>query len=278
VIVWAKDSANQTVTNFTDTAALQGQILYPETTIGNDDSSWEAPFNISYELVRVQAIYLASEIGPARPITSLALNVIEVPKLPLHPWTIRMKHTPLSAYPDLVAWDRAGWSTVYQTNQTIETPGWITFPLSRPFAFNGTNHLMVDFSFMNTNSTFSPGSCAASDTTEARSLSQAYLLSAAREKFSSHSRLWLEKYTKSRAAMIWAPGSGNRWARHIQAQARSCRLPPRWPSSSAPFSACAFRDRSVLGVGQNAFTASRRSNQRAYFRARRSPASARPGG
>ena len=63
-------------------------------------------------------------------------------------WTIRLKHVPSLAN---TAWESTDWTTVHQsTANLVSTPsGWIEFPFSTPFIYDGTSHLMVDFSYRN---------------------------------------------------------------------------------------------------------------------------------
>ena len=74
-----------------------------------------------------------------------------------------MKHTSLDRYPTPLKWDSAGWLTVYRRNQNIDKTNWVTFYLDTPFPFNGTNNVMVDFSF-NNDSYSSDGMCLGSET------------------------------------------------------------------------------------------------------------------
>jgi hypothetical protein len=61
-------------------------------------------------------------------------------------------------------WTTTGWSTVYQSEAVVSTPGAATFLFAAPFAYDGTNALLVDFSFNNSSysenglvrSTFTP--------------------------------------------------------------------------------------------------------------------------
>jgi uncharacterized repeat protein (TIGR01451 family) len=96
-------------------------------------------------------IYPADELGGAGRITALALDVSQVPGT-MNYWTIRMKHTPLTNYTSYL-WESADWTVVYQTNLSVTGTGWVMFPLTTPFDYDGTNSLMVDFSF--NNSTYS---------------------------------------------------------------------------------------------------------------------------
>jgi len=95
---------------------------------------------------RTQTIYLASEIGRAGSITALALYVATPPGRTLDNWTIRMKHTTLSAY-STASWE-TGWTPVYvyRSNQTVSGSGWRTFTLTAPFSYDGVSNLMIDFS------------------------------------------------------------------------------------------------------------------------------------
>ena len=126
-------------------------------TIGSGTSSWDYPMYTLRHDSRTQVIYLASEIGSAGLISSLRLNVTFVPGQIMYNWTIRMKHTTLSRY-STYSFDSTGWTTVYEANETISHTGWPIFTFSTPFNYNGTDNLMIDFSFNNTFRT-SNGQC-----------------------------------------------------------------------------------------------------------------------
>jgi hypothetical protein len=124
----------------------------------------------SWDTYRLQTIYLTREVGPAARITALALKVVTDPNQVLNLFTIRMKHTSLSAYGSSPAWESTGWTTVYQTNLNIDGTGWVIFTLSKPFDYNGINNLMIDFSFSNEYSFFTSGEYQATDISTRRSL------------------------------------------------------------------------------------------------------------
>lgn len=111
-------------------------------------STWNYPMNPSYEDSRTQVIYLASEIGSSGSIKALALDFEECPKQLMPNWTIRMKHTSRSAYSTALL-DNTGWSWVYQNDEYIYSTGWQTFEFQIPFEYNGTDNLLVDFSYSN---------------------------------------------------------------------------------------------------------------------------------
>ncbi|GEM_PF-888596 len=149
VTVTALNSIGQPYTGFTGTVNLSGLIpSNSEITIGTGTATGVFPMGTYYHDERTQVIYLASEIGGARKITSLSLYVSTTPGQTMNFWTIRMKHTALSAYAT-ASWEGSGWTKVYQANQTVSTTGWVTFTFTTPFYYDGTNNLMVDFSFNN---------------------------------------------------------------------------------------------------------------------------------
>jgi len=127
---------------------------------GTGSSGWAYPMNTLIDDVRTQVIYLASQIGESGTLTSLALDIYAIPGQDLNNWTIRMKHTSLSSYstPSL---DATGWTVVYQANEPQGTTGWRTFTFQTPFVYDNANNLMIDFSFNNTDNSYSLGQCMA---------------------------------------------------------------------------------------------------------------------
>ena len=149
--------ANNTVTSFVSPAALSGVNLGAPRSVGTGNSSTTAlPLYTYYHDQRTQCIYLQSEIGAATTIKGLSLNVTTLPGQTMNNWTIRMKHTALASY-STASWDSTGWTTVYQSNETISTTGLRTFTFTTPFAYNGASNLMVDFSFNNSSYTTQGG-------------------------------------------------------------------------------------------------------------------------
>ncbi|MHC4191022.1 MAG: S8 family peptidase [Planctomycetota bacterium] len=128
-------------------------------TIGTGTSNWNYPMHTVYEDSRTQVIYLASEIGGSGNISALALDVTKVPDeaIRMNNWTIRMQHT--SEYSSCrldgeLCWSLLDpcidpWTVVYQNDETVYSTGWRIFEFQRPFEYNGTDHLMMDFSFNN---------------------------------------------------------------------------------------------------------------------------------
>ena len=170
VTITARDSGGGIADRFDGTASLSGIAGSGDVTIGSETASWNYPFSTFYEDARTQSIYLAGEIGGAGQINSLALDVATVPGQTMLNWTIRMKHIPssFSSYGASPSWEGSGWTTVYQADEVIAGTGWKTFQFDTPFAYNGTDNLMIDFSF-NNSSWSDDGYCRYSTTAGARS-------------------------------------------------------------------------------------------------------------
>jgi hypothetical protein len=112
---------------------------------------------------RTQVIYLSSEIGDAKTITDLALDIYDVPGQTLNNWTIQMKHTSRSYYSSYPLLETTGWTTVYQDNESISVAGWWNFHFQNVFEYNGTDNLLIDFIYNNNSATTSHSSCMVSD-------------------------------------------------------------------------------------------------------------------
>lgn len=147
VTLTAQDLVNEPVTGFDGPVTL-GQVA--DLQIGTGQDVFSYPISAGTSGSRLQCIYLAEELGGARQITGLALEVAEAPWATLHRWTIRLKHTPLASYSWMdgsAVWDNSGWTTVHQGDVTLNNTNWVVFPFGTPFAYNGTDHLLVDFSY-----------------------------------------------------------------------------------------------------------------------------------
>ena len=113
------------------------------------------PLMAEYEAVRQQVIYPASEIGAAQTLTHMLLDVAVAPGQVLENWTIRIKYTDREVYNrNNRQFDTNGWTIVYQADETI-TEGLNLFAFQTPFEYNGTDNLLIDFSFFNSTSSTS---------------------------------------------------------------------------------------------------------------------------
>ncbi|MFA6288589.1 MAG: S8 family serine peptidase [Opitutaceae bacterium] len=151
VTITAQDSYGNATTTYAGTADLSAP---PFVSVSGTSTSYIGfyPFYSYHSSSRSQITYTPAEAGPAGRITSLGLRFVTMPGQALENFTIRLKHTttPLSS-----GWESTGWTTVYQgtANLVGTTPGWVQFPFSTPFNYDGTSHLMVDLSFYNSTST-----------------------------------------------------------------------------------------------------------------------------
>ncbi|MCG3150312.1 MAG: hypothetical protein PCFJNLEI_03795 [Verrucomicrobiae bacterium] len=167
VTVTAQDAASNTVNSFTGTVGMSATTGI-STNVGTGTGAWSFPLYTFYHDARTQVIYLRDELGGPKRISALALDVTTLPAQTMNNWTIRLKHSPLTNYAT-ATWDASGWTVVYQTNQSITTTGWVNFVFSQPFDYNGTDSLMVDFSFNNSSYT-SSGASRYTATSQSRSL------------------------------------------------------------------------------------------------------------
>ncbi|WP_294231469.1 M36 family metallopeptidase [Prosthecobacter sp.] len=147
----AQDASNATVTAFNGTAAVRALGPVAQITSGTGTNTTSFPFSAgSYYEMRTQSIYTPAEVGAAGRIQSIALDVATLPSM-LTDFTIRLKHTSKTDYSATgsTVWENDGWTTVYRGNLSVPAAGWLALPLTTPFDYDGTSHLMVDFSFDN---------------------------------------------------------------------------------------------------------------------------------
>ena len=160
------------LTRFASTCALYAMHGIPFAyDVGEVSNAWDYPLACYKQDARTQVIYPAAEIGSSGLITGLSLYVYGIPSQPLNAWTIRLKHTPLGYYDESTRnWQTNDWVVAIQTNITITARGWNRFAFTTPFAYDGTNNLLVDFSFNNDKSSSPSGYCYGTDVTTNRSL------------------------------------------------------------------------------------------------------------
>lgn len=164
--ITAQNVWDDTMTNYTGTLALwtEAAPIDPGFYVGTGTVASSYPLNSVWMDSRSQIIYPPDVMGGARTLDDLTLHVSDVPGMTLSNWTIRVKHTDLTAYPTNPVWETENWTTVQSTSLTITATGWVVFAFNQPFAYNGTQSLMLDFSFHNTNYTYS-GQCRTTEST-----------------------------------------------------------------------------------------------------------------
>jgi hypothetical protein len=136
--------------------------------IGSGTELWDYPFYTYYHDARTQSLYLQSEIQNSGLITKIGYNVFELPGQSMNNCTIRMKHTQLTQFQDS-NYDNYGYQNCNIENLIISDYGWIEIEFDNPFYYNGTDNLIIDFSFDN-NSYTSNGSSFSTDTFSYRSI------------------------------------------------------------------------------------------------------------
>ena len=131
-------------------ASFSARIVQPEKLTGTGSYPWSFPLASNYHDARSQSIFTPAEAGPAGRITALALDVHTPPGQPLTQFTIRLRHTTKTDYlSGGLTWETEGWTTVYSAAQTLPTSGWTWFTFQAPFDYDGSQNLMVDISFNN---------------------------------------------------------------------------------------------------------------------------------
>ena len=164
VTVTARDADGLVAKDFNSTASINGYSKLGETdiSIGSGTTSWSYPLYTYYHDSRTQVIYPTNNLPEACSIKSLAINITKSPGQVMKNWTIRMKHSLLSVYPETPEWETNDWVIVYQNDEPVPATGWKTFDFSTPFEYNGIDNLMIDFSHNNDSYT-SFGECQMTD-------------------------------------------------------------------------------------------------------------------
>jgi uncharacterized repeat protein (TIGR01451 family) len=168
VTLSARDGLDRPATGFNGSVTVRGVADSHEIIAGPGTNEWEFPLGTLYHDARTQVIYLPEELGGPGRINALALQIASTPGQTLSNWTIRLKHAAATNY-SRAAWESGGWTTVYRNDEMVQTEGWVTFHFNAPFDYNGTNSLLVDFSF--NNATYSVnGLCRSTATPQRRSV------------------------------------------------------------------------------------------------------------
>lgn len=156
VTVRARDAFGNDVLSYADSASLATDTggSVSEVSIGSGTSLANVPLGTGSHDCRAQVIHTPAELGGADFLNSLAIHVGSLPGQAMTNWTIRLKHTSRQDFSADPSWDSTGWTTVYQSDETISSTGWVWFPFSTTFAYNGTDNLMIDFSFNNSSNSY----------------------------------------------------------------------------------------------------------------------------
>lgn len=119
--------------------------------VGAGREPFVGPFGDFQSAGRCSSLYLADELGPARRLRGIALEVDNSAGEPVQQLTVRLKHTTLTAFGTNYQgmWESNGWTTVFQAGHARRDTGWMTLEFSRPFEFNGRDQLVLDLSYWN---------------------------------------------------------------------------------------------------------------------------------
>ncbi|MDB6034054.1 MAG: Serine protease, subtilase family, partial [Verrucomicrobiales bacterium] len=162
----ARDAQNQIIQDFNSPVTLSALIPEAPLEVGSGTIPAVFPLGSFYQDSRSQIFYPSSEVGTAKRFSALSLQLASSTGLSLSNWVIRLKHTASSTN---LFWQSAGWQTVFQGSANLNTSGWVTFQFLEPFAYNGTNHLLIDLSFDNDSSGVD-AQCFSRETSQPRSL------------------------------------------------------------------------------------------------------------
>ncbi len=114
-------------------------------TVGNgtdrSSSPWQPQADYSYS----QAIYLASEIATARNISSIRFYFDSTLLSSSNKLTVFVGHTTKSSFTSTADWvPLSGLSKVFDNTLPVAIlPGWVTIIFTTPFAYNGTDNLVI---------------------------------------------------------------------------------------------------------------------------------------
>ncbi|WP_222167266.1 LamG-like jellyroll fold domain-containing protein [Edaphocola aurantiacus] len=120
-------------------------------TVGAATVAQPHPFNLAAGKERAQFVWKASELQTAGltagNITGIKLN-FQGSNATLNNLQIRIKQVPYDNF-DVAAMEVDTLTRVYNYNRVITTAGLNNFQFNTPFNWNGTSHLLIDFSFDN---------------------------------------------------------------------------------------------------------------------------------
>lgn len=121
-----------------------------ENTFDPTTSYYYLPLFTQFRKARTQVIYYPEDLGAREMlIQSIALDVKTLPNpSTLNHWTIQMKHTADNVFAT-TDFDVTDLNLVYDANEIFTQTDWTVFNFAIPFRYNGTDNLLIDFSFNN---------------------------------------------------------------------------------------------------------------------------------
>jgi hypothetical protein len=127
-------------------AMFIASLGFAQVPIGNGtNESQNAPFEPFYGYTYSQTIYLASEINANGNITGLQWYYSGTTALPnSQDLTIYLGHTTKTSFAGSSDWEPvSGLTAVYTGGIPVNGPGWVTITFTTPFAYNGTDNLLI---------------------------------------------------------------------------------------------------------------------------------------
>ncbi|MBD3725142.1 MAG: fibronectin type III domain-containing protein, partial [Flavobacteriaceae bacterium] len=121
-------------------------ISYGQVTIGNGTNEVQGvPFDPYFGYSYGQSVYLASEINANGNITGLQWYFNGTTLLPnSQGLTIYLGHSTRTAFASTSDWEPiTNLTQVYTGGITVTGPGWVTIIFDTPFAYNGTDNLII---------------------------------------------------------------------------------------------------------------------------------------
>lgn len=122
-----------------------------------DQSTYNTPYKTHFEDSRSQYIITSNELiaagGVAGPILSLSFYVQNANLFPLNGFTIKIGHTNQDTLTNVFLFN-GGFTNCFSQTIPGTTAGWNTYNFSNPFIWNGTENIVLEICFDNTNFSF----------------------------------------------------------------------------------------------------------------------------
>lgn len=162
--VTAKDSKGFTATGWSGSAHLR--VTRPDQmfSTGTPTGASNIPLPLAGSCSgRTELIYLPAQMGRARRLAGVALALSQSTAFSGQ-WTVRLQHSTRASYlPAFDVFESGSWTEVY-SGPAPASGGWMTFPFSRVFDYNGSSSLIVQLTYRGASRLNSIGQCAVETT------------------------------------------------------------------------------------------------------------------
>jgi hypothetical protein len=139
-----------TTTYYASGGAYPAQELQIGTGMAASSTSSAGIFSVYGGAKMMQMLYKAGQLmdagaTSAGSIASVAFYMSGAPGVPLNNYSVKVKAVPPGS---ALTWQTDGWTEVYYNAAFTPTEtGWITFPFSTPFDWNGTDNIIIQVCF-----------------------------------------------------------------------------------------------------------------------------------